>query len=84
MGKGFHERSQVSIQEQINKKVSELNTLLVEIRALKSVHPGCRLSFSPYLAGSILNAYREGDLNFDEAVRAIENLTQKQAEHNAH
>jgi hypothetical protein len=55
----------------IEKKVEQLNQLHKEIADYKKERPAERVwaSLSP---GSILNAYREGDLAFHEALESLE------------
>ena len=57
----------------IQEKVIELNNLLQEILAYKHEHPDAINRHSLSIE-SLLNAYREGDITFDEAVLLIKNL----------
>lgn len=54
----------------IQAKVNELNRLLVEIRAYKAAHPESRVGYYHSIP-SLLNAYREGDVGFDECVALL-------------
>jgi hypothetical protein len=55
---------------QITEKIDRLNALLKEIQAYKAANPSERLGY--YLGyGSLLNAYREGDVGFDECVELL-------------
>jgi len=62
-----------SMDNELLRKVSQLNNLFTEIQSYKREHPEQRLGYYEQSIGSILNAYREGDLSFDEAVAAINN-----------
>lgn len=48
-----------------------LNKFHALLQSFKAAHPETKLSFYPNSAGSILNAYREGDLSFDDARAAL-------------
>ncbi len=56
-------------------KIETINRLLQEVRAHKAAHADEKLAYCSG-PGSILNAYREGDLTFDQAVAEIEQLGQ--------
>lgn len=62
-----------SIKEQIDAKLLVIANLICEVRQLKEQYPEHRLGFQ-LSGGGILNAYREGDVSFDEAVRRISEL----------
>ena len=62
-----------SMENELLRKVSQLNNLFTEIQSYKREHPEQRLGYYEQSIGSILNAYREGDLSFDEAIAAINN-----------
>jgi hypothetical protein len=55
---------------EIQAKVDQLNKLHAEIQSYKKEHPESRLG---YWLGydSLLNAYREGDISFDDCVEAM-------------
>jgi len=56
---------------QLHPKLNELNRLFKEIQSDKKAHPETKIGY--YLSvPSILNAYREGDLDFDEACALLE------------
>ena len=52
--------------ETITSKVNRLNALFGEIQAYKAANPEARLGYYTANLGSLLNAYREGDIGFDE------------------
>jgi len=60
----------MTIEEKIDAKIEELNSLHKELQELKKEHPECTIGYvlSP---GGILNAYREGDISFDKAVELL-------------
>ncbi len=55
-----------SLQDQVDSNI-------IEIREIKNLHPKLKLGYkvSP---GGILNAYREGDLTFNEAVAELKGM----------
>lgn len=53
-------------------KVEQLNRLFKEIQAYKEAHREQRIGYYTLSLGSILNAYREGDISFDETINAIQ------------
>lgn len=56
---------------QLHPKLNQLNALFKEIQSDKATHPESKLGH--YLTvGSILNAYREGDLTFEECHELLE------------
>lgn len=57
--------------EWMHRKVELMNALLNEIRDYKARTPSARCGYL-VCYGGILNAYREGDLGFDEAVKELE------------
>lgn len=59
-----------SVTTQLHPKLNQLNSLFKEIQADKVAHPETKLGY--YLTvGSILNAYREGDLSFEECCELL-------------
>lgn len=62
-----------SVREQIDAKITAADLLICEIRSLKEAHPDLQIGYqlSP---GGILNAYREGDIDFETAVHRIKEL----------
>lgn len=52
------------------EKIRQINSLIQEVREYKTAHPEERLGYYERNVGSLLNAYREGDLSFDDCVRA--------------
>jgi hypothetical protein len=65
--------------ESITDKVDRLNELHQEIQKYKAEHPEEKLGYWQNTPGSILNAYREGDLSFDEAVEVLNLIGVKNA-----
>lgn len=55
----------------IQAKTDQLNALFLEVRAYKCEHPETRAGFYTSNYGSLLNAYREGDLGFDECIEYL-------------
>ena len=55
----------------IEQKIYQLNSLLAEIRQFRIAHPETRVGHYTNSVGSLLNAYREGDIGFAECVVAI-------------
>lgn len=53
------------------RKIDAIHVLIEEVRAHKQMHPEDRVAHTTH-PGSILNAYREGDLTFDEAVAELQ------------
>lgn len=58
-------------QQAVGEKTEAIYKLMCEVRKLKADNPGLRLG-NWSTPGSILNAYREGDLGFLDAVAALE------------
>lgn len=52
-------------------KVGQLNTIFKEVQEYKRRHPEKRNGYYPNVYGSLLNAYREGDLTFDECIELL-------------
>jgi hypothetical protein len=61
--------------ENLHAKLAQLNRLLKEIQDYKAAHPESKCSYSPGVIGSLLNAYREGDIGFDDCVKAMTKTT---------
>jgi hypothetical protein len=55
----------------LHPKLDQLNALRAEIEKDKSEHPETKLGYYRNSVGSILNAYREADITFDEAVQLL-------------
>ncbi len=53
---------------EIMAKVTQLNRLFREIQNYKAEHPETKAGYYADDYGSLLNAYREGDLSFDECI----------------
>ena len=54
----------------LHPKLDALNRIFKEIQADKAAHPETKVGYC-YSVGSILNAYREGDLSFEEACNLL-------------
>lgn len=52
--------------------VSKLNKVFQEVQAYKRLHPETKTAFYTNSIGSLLNAYREGDVEFEECIALIE------------
>ena len=59
------------MDREILDKIARLNTLHKEIQKYKQEHPEEKVGHYPNSYGRILNAYREGDLTFDECVELL-------------
>lgn len=56
---------------QLHPKLKQLNTLFKEIQADKAAYPETKIGYY-YSVPSILNAYREGDLSYDDACALLQ------------
>jgi len=61
------------VANEVRDLIITINKSRVRLLKLKQANPSLRVGYR-ICAGGILNAYREGDLNFMEAVTEIENL----------
>lgn len=52
--------------------VSKLNKVFQEVQAYKRAHPETKTTFYTNNIGSLLNAYREGDVEFEECIALIQ------------
>lgn len=52
-------------------KVNQLNEIFKDVQAYKQAHPEAKLGYRPANYGSLLNAYREGDISFDECIELL-------------
>lgn len=59
------------MNKELQQKVGELNALFKAIQLYKAEHPDEKLGFYATNLGSLLNAYREGDLGFDDCIGHI-------------
>ena len=59
--------------------VRKLNLLFGEIQRYKETHREQRIGYYNASIGSIVNAYREGDLNFEETIEAIKAASKREA-----
>ena len=55
----------------LSATIDQINTSILEVRAVKSTHPELKLGLYEGNVGSLLNAYREGDLSFDECTERL-------------
>ena len=62
-------------QEQIDSLNDNVITEIQKLRKLKRQHPECRVVIRPTSRGSVLNAYREGDIDFKQAVEYLRTTT---------
>jgi hypothetical protein len=60
-----------AIDTELLAKVNRLNELLVEVRQYKFTHPESCVGYYPNDPGSLLNAYREGDIGFYECISLL-------------
>ena len=74
----FPENMNIPIHEcdNIDDCVEKINKMIKKVHEMKKAHPEDRLGIT-YNFGSVLNGYREGDLSFNEAKAAIEEICQK-------
>src|SRR6266700_3755267 len=59
------------MDREVNRRVDSLNKALLAIREYKKKNPKSAIPFYRTIPGSILNAYREGDIGFDECLDLI-------------
>lgn len=62
--------------ETVQEKVKQINALIQEVMAMKKETPELKNGYYPSSYGSILNAYREGDLSFTQAVKALRKVSE--------
>lgn len=55
----------------IEEKVAQFNKLHKEIQSRKASYPENKTGYYPKNYGSLLNAYREGDLSFNECLELL-------------
>lgn len=67
----------MTIKEEIEIAISvhRLNRLHLEVEAFKQKHPEAKAAFRMTF-GSLLNAYREGDISFDGCVAAMNKIAE--------
>jgi hypothetical protein len=70
------EEQQIEV-DRITKQIAEL---ISKVRQMKRENPVLRLGFYNSNYGSLLNAYREGDLSFEEAVSYMQQITDRAVE----
>ncbi len=63
------------IRRQIDHLAKHVMETIIELRRLKEKYPEMANSYYPTRRGSLLNAYREGDLTFDECLKELETAT---------
>lgn len=59
------------ILQEARRMETVIATAIADLRHFKEQHPALKVGHYEGNPGSILNAYREGDLTFDEAVKAL-------------
>ena len=62
--------------QRVNQLVVTVTNSITELRQIKRDNPELALGYT-CSHGGILNAYREGDLTFNEAVAELESLCKK-------
>ena len=74
----FPENMNIPIDEcnNIEDCIEKINKMIKKVYEMKKAHPEDRLGIT-YDFGSVLNGYREGDLSFNEAKAAIEEICKK-------
>lgn len=55
-------------------KVRQLNEIFLDVQAYKAAHPEVRCGYYPQDYGSLLNAYREGDVSFEECIELLKQI----------
>ena len=60
------------MEQELQSKIDQINKLLKEVQTAKKKDKSLRLGTMGLHPGCILNAYREGDLTFDEAIKKLE------------
>lgn len=61
---------------EVTAKIDQIGRLIQEVREYKAAHPESLTGYYVNNIGSLLNAYREGDLGFDECVTLLANVDQ--------
>lgn len=67
-------------KEERDELCESIAAQIARLRDAKREDPELRVGFYAGNQGSILNAYREGDVSFDEAVALIEALAKSESE----
>jgi len=57
--------------EGLQDAIGEINASILQVRHYKNEHPELKVGFYEGNVGSLLNAYREGDLSFDECTERL-------------
>lgn len=70
-------KEELLLKDLVRDLVANINSLLRQVRGIKSEHRVLIFDYYFQSPGSILNAYREGDISFYDAVEAINNLKGK-------
>ena len=58
-------------------RLNQLNEIFTDVQAYKQAHPEERCGYYPRNYGSLLNAYREGDVTFDECVELLKAIPER-------
>lgn len=61
---------------EMSAKIDQIGRLIQEVREYKAAHPESLTGYYVNNYGSLLNAYREGDLGFDECVALLAQVDQ--------
>jgi hypothetical protein len=59
-------------------KVNQLNDIFKDVQAYKQAHPEEKCGYYTQNYGSLLNAYREGDISFDECIELLKAIAPAQ------
>lgn len=70
----------MNIEKTIEDKIKLINTTIDEVRELKSQEPKYKLNYQMSYGG-IINAYREGDISFDECVEELKTWSHASIDH---
>lgn len=61
-------------EEELRHKVNLVNNVHREIIAIKEARPELRCGYYPNSYGSLLNAYREGDITYTECIHLLKKI----------
>jgi hypothetical protein len=73
-----------NIGQRIAELNDELNRVFKQIQEYKNQHPESRSGYYIDSYGSLLNAYREGDIGFDECIKRLEAIAKRTAKEQRH
>ena len=57
--------------EGLQDAIDEISASILQVRNYKNEHPELKVGFYEGSVGGLLNAYREGDLSFDECTERL-------------